>query len=268
MPQTCLYLGQVMHARLRPFRHRFAYRVFSMLVDLDELPELGKSLRLFAYNGAGLFSFQDRDHGARDGSSTAAWVRARLAEAGLAASGAKIYAQCFPRLLGYAFNPLTMYFCYRADGVLEAVLYEVKNTFGDQHGYLIPVDPARDAGTPIVQRAEKNFHVSPFIGMRATYRFRIDEPEDRLAILIRQSVPEGELLVATHTADRAPFTDAGLAKAFVAYPLLTLKVIVGIHWEALKLWFKGAKYHPRPEPPAQMVETAGSDAGSMGHARG
>jgi uncharacterized protein len=266
MPQTCLYRGHVMHARLRPFRHRFAYSVFSMLVDLEELPALDKRAKLFGYNRARLFSFDDRDHGARDGGPTLAWVRARLDEAGLGASGAKIYAHCFPRILGYAFNPITVYFCHRADGAIGAILYEVKNTFGDQHGYLIAVDPAREAGAPIVQRAEKNFHVSPFIGMRATYRFRVDEPEDRFAILIRQSVPEGELLVATHVAERAPFSDSELAKAFFAYPLLTLKVILGIHWEALKLWLKGAKYHPRPAPPEIAVETAGPETGGV-HAR-
>lgn len=268
MPQTCLYRGRVMHARLRPFRHRFAYSVFSMLVDLEELPALDARSRLFGYNRARLFSFQDRDHGARDGSSTLAWVRARLGEAGLGAAGSKIYAHCFPRILGHTFNPITVYFCHRAGGALGALLYEVKNTFGEQHGYLIPVDPAREAGAPVVQRAEKNFHVSPFIGMRATYRFRVDEPEERYAILIRQSVPEGELLVATHVADRAPFSDAELAKVFFAYPLLTLKVVLGIHWEALKLWLKGAKYHSRPAPPATAVETAGQDPGGVRHAQG
>lgn len=267
MPQSCLYFGQVMHARLRPFRHRFAYRVFSMLVDLEELPALDARSKLFGYNRARLFSFQDRDHGARDGTPALHWVRARLADAGLAAAGAKIYAHCFPRILGYAFNPLTVYFCHDAAGRLAAMLYEVKNTFGEQHGYLIPVDPARAADAPVVQRAEKNFHVSPFIGMRATYRFRVDAPEDRFAMLIRQSVPEGELLIATHVAERAPFADAEFAKAFVAYPLLTLKVIVGIHWEALKLWLKGAKYHPRPAPPAAAVELAGVAEGGIGHAR-
>ncbi|MFM7346319.1 MAG: DUF1365 domain-containing protein [Tagaea sp.] len=268
MPQSCLYRGQVMHARLRPFRHRFAYSVFSMLVDLEELPALDRRSKLFGHNRARLFSFQDRDHGARDRTPALDWVRARLGEAGLGASGAKVYAHCFPRILGYAFNPLTIYFCHRADGKLGALLYEVKNTFGEQHGYLIAVDPERDANAPIAQTCAKNFHVSPFIGMRATYRFRVDEPEERFAILIRQSVPEGELLVATHVAERAPFSDAELAKVFFAYPLLTLKVIVGIHWEALKLWLKGAKYHSRPAPPEIAVETAGPETGGIRHAGG
>jgi DUF1365 family protein len=266
MPQTCLYRGKVMHARLRPFRHRFAYSVFSMLVDLEDLPALDARSKLFGYNRARLFSFQDKDHGARDGASTLDWVRARLGEAGLGASGAKVFAHCFPRILGHTFNPLTVYFCHRADGKLGAMLYEVKNTFGEQHGYLIAVDPERDAGTPVVQSCDKSFYVSPFIDMRATYRFRVDAPEDRFAILIRQSVPEGELLVATHVADRAPFSDSELAKVFFAYPLLTLKVVVGIHWEALKLWLKGAKYHSRPAPPERAVETAGQDPGGVRHA--
>jgi len=265
MPATCLYFGNVMHARLRPFRHRFAYGVFSMLVDLAELPEIETRSRLFGYNRARLFSFHDADHGARDGTKVLDWVRARLAEAGLGHAGARVFALCFPRILGYTFNPLTVYFAYDAAGRLGALLYEVKNTFGDQHGYLIPVAAGRDAASPVVQRAAKRFHVSPFIGMRADYRFRVDEPEERLALLIRQDVPEGELLVASQTARRVEWSDAALLRAFFRYPLLTAKVMGAIHWEAFRLWIKGAKYHPRPAPPADAVEKIEGQATGGGH---
>lgn len=255
MPETCLYFGTVMHARLRPFRHRFAYGVFSMLVDLDTLPDLAGRSRLFGYNAPGLFSFFDADHGARDGSPARDWVRGHLAQAGLASAGARIYALCFPRVLGYVFNPITVYFCYDSQARLAALLYEVKNTFGDQHGYLIAVDGAHVQGRPVVQRAAKRFHVSPFIDMAKLYRFRIDAPEEKLALLIREDAADGELLVASQTARRVAWSDRNLLRAFVRYPLLTLKVMGAIHWEALRLWLKGAKYHPRPPPPAIQVET-------------
>jgi DUF1365 family protein len=254
MPETCLYFGNVLHARLRPFRHRFAYGVFSMLVDLEELPALARGSRLFAYNRPGLFAFYDADHGARDGSSVRAWVQAHLEKAGLAAAGARIYALCFPRVLGYVFNPLTVYFCHADDGRLAAILYEVKNTFGDQHGYLIPVAEGRAPGAPVVQQAAKRFHVSPFIDMAQLYRFRVAAPEEKLTLLIREDAADGELLVASQTGRRVAWTDRNLLRAFVRYPLLTFKVIGAIHWEALRLWLKGARYHARPVAPAIPVE--------------
>ena len=155
------------------------------------------------------------------------------------------------------FNPLTVYFAYDEAGRLGAILYEVKNTFGEQHGYLIPVGAGRDPVRPVFQRAAKRFHVSPFIDMRADYRFRVDEPEERLALLIREDAPGGALLVASQTAKRVVWSDRALLHAFFRYPLMTAKVMGAIHWEALRLWIKGAKYHPRPAPPAEAVETIG-----------
>ena len=143
--RSALYIGEVMHHRLRPKRHRFVYRTFSLLIDLDELPELDRRFRLFAYNRAGFFSFHDRDHGAADGSSPRAWVETALAKAGLAEAASRIEMLCFPRILGYAFNPLTLYFCRRTDDTLGAVLYAVRNTFGERHAYLIAVDPGEAA---------------------------------------------------------------------------------------------------------------------------
>lgn len=241
-----LYYGRVMHKRLLPFRHRFDYRVVSLWLDLDTLAALPRRLRLLAHNRFGLFSIHDRDHGPRDGSPLRPWVESALAARGIDLAGGPIRLLCFPRVLGYGFNPLSLYFCHHADGSLRAVLYEVKNTFGQQHGYLLPVDPARRPGEPIVQSCGKRFYVSPFIGMASTYRFRLKEPDERLSVLIRQSVPEGEILLATLTGRRAPLTDRELARAFLTHPLITLKVIGAIHWQALLIWRKGATIFKRP----------------------
>ncbi|MDX1710501.1 MAG: DUF1365 domain-containing protein [Rhodovibrionaceae bacterium] len=266
--ESRLYFGRVMHKRLRPFTHRFDYRVFSMLIDLDELPLLDR-VPGFAVDRAGLFSFHSKDHGARDGSALRPWIDARLAEHGLDLAGGAVRVLCFPRVLGYVFNPLSIWFCHHRDGRLVAVLYEVRNTFGDLHCYLIPVAPDQQDGTqPIRQGCAKGFYVSPFIGMAADYRFRLRLPDDRLSVLIRQSVPEGELLIASQTGRRRAFTGPHLLTAFFRYPLMTAKVMGAIHWQALRLWLKGARFNRRPAPPAEPVTFVPADAkGGMEQAR-
>lgn len=253
MAKSCLYFGRVMHKRLLPFRHRLDYRVFSVYLDIDELPDLSWRLRLFSHNRWNLFSFMDKDHAARDGSALRPWLESHLCEAGIDLEGGPVRLLCFPRVLGYVFNPLAIWFCYHRSGRLAAILYEVRNTFGEQHSYLIPADPSRRPNAPITQSCDKHLYVSPFIDMTATYHFRLSEPDERLAVLIRQWTPEGELLVASQKGRRKPLNDATLLRAFLAYPLMTLKVIVGIHWHAFKLWRKGAKLTPRPAAPDHAV---------------
>jgi hypothetical protein len=251
MTVSALYAGTVMHRRWKPKRHRVQYRVFSILVDLDELPHLARRLRLLSHNRFNLFSLMDRDFGAGDETALRPWVEAQLAAAGLKAEGVRISLLCYPRILGYAFNPLSVFFCRRAgDGALIAVLYEVHNTFGERHCYLIPTDPAE---TEVRQSCEKNFHVSPFIAMQATYRFHILPPADRLAIVIHETDSAGPLLDASFVARRAPLSDANLLSLLARHPLMAVKVIGGIHWEALKLWLKGIDLVARPEPPARLV---------------
>ncbi len=131
------------------------------------------------------------------------------------------------------------------------MVYEVKNTFGQQHCYVLPIAPDRRRGDAVFQQCDKGFYVSPFIGMDATYRFRLRPPDEQLSVLIRQSVPEGELLIATLTGRRVPLNDRALAHAFATHPLMTLKVVGAIHWQALRLWLKGARFHPRPAPHPQ-----------------
>lgn len=252
---SALYTGRVMHKRLLPFGHRFIYRVFSLWLDLDEIPYLGHRLKLFSHNRFNLLSFHDRDHGPGTAAPLRPWLESALINSGIDTQGGAIRLLCFPRVLGYVFNPLSIYYCYHADGRLMAILHQVRNTFGEMHCYLIPVAADHRTGSPIRQQCAKQFYVSPFIGMRATYRFRLFEPTERLSIVIRQSVPEGQMLVASQTGRRKELTDGALLRAFLSHPLMTLKVMSAIHWQALWLWLKGAKFHRRPPPPSDPVTT-------------
>ncbi|WPZ36880.1 DUF1365 domain-containing protein [Thalassobaculum sp. OXR-137] len=252
--RSALYLGKVMHCRFAPMRHRFRYRVASLLLDLDELPALDSAMRLFSVDRGNLFSFHQRDHGPGDGAPLKPWVEAVFAEQGCAIPGGRVLCFCIPRTLGYAFNPLTVYWGYRADGSLAGVLYEVKNTFGDQHCYFIPAAPDHVPGEPLVQEARKVFHVSPFFDLAGSYRFRTDEPSETLRLLIRLVGPDGaDRMIATHAAERRTLTDRTLTATLFSHPLNTFKVIAAILWEAGRLRLKKAKFHPRPEPPQAPV---------------
>jgi len=255
--RSALYVGKVWHRRWKPKAHRLDYRVFSMLIDLDELPELARRSRLFSHNRFNLFGFLDRDFGPGDGTPLKTWVAAELRKAGLPARDLRVEILCYPRMFGYVFNPLSVYFCRRAaDDALIAILYEVHNTFGQRHCYLIPVSGAKET---LRQSCAKAFYVSPFIGMQADYHFRIVPPAtvpadgDRLALVIHQTDAEGRLLDASFIGERRSWSDAALVSLLATHPLMTLKVIAGIHWEALKLWLKGLKLVPRPAPPQALV---------------
>lgn len=254
---SALYFGEVMHKRLRPFVHAFRYRVFSLFIDLDELDACDRELRLFSHNRWNLVSFHDRDHGARDGTALRPWIDTQLAAAGIELAGGPVRILCFPRVFGYVFSPLSIWFCHHADGSLRAILYEVRNTFGGKHGYLIPVAREQAGGGPVVQSADKRFYVSPFIAMDSRYHFRLAVPGERLAVAIRQDVAAGSQLIARQTGRRRPLSDASLLRALFAYPLMTTKVIGSIHWQALRLWIKGAKIELRPATTADAVTLVG-----------
>ncbi|MEX2454122.1 MAG: DUF1365 domain-containing protein [Rhodospirillaceae bacterium] len=255
-----IYVGEVMHRRSRPKPYEFRYRVFSLLLDIDRIDRTAAACRWFSHNRFNLFSVRDRDHGPRDGSPLRPWIEAHLARAGLADAAATVRLLCMPRVLGYGFDPLSIWFCHDASGALRAVLYEVKNTFGDQHGYLMPVAPGADA--PADHAFDKRLHVSPLIGMSARYRIRVAAPGDRLGVLIRESDDDGEFLVATLTGDRRPMTDATLLRLFAGMPLMTFKVVAAIHWQAVRSLARGVKFHRRPAPPAEEVTLPAHRKGS------
>jgi uncharacterized protein len=248
---SALYRGTVMHQRLRPRRHRLRYRVFSLLLDLDGLDALAVRLKLFSRNRFNLLGFHDKDYGDGSGEPLRAQVERHMAKAGLEPDGGPIRLLTMPRVLGYAFNPLSVYFCYRRSGALTAILYEVNNTFGQRHSYLMPVSGSGEGA--IVQQCPKRFYVSPFLDMNMTYTFRIVPPGKRVGVAINGRDAQGPIIVASLFGERSTLSDSGLALAFAVYPLLTLKVIVGIHWEALLIWLKGIRLRDRPPPPDRTV---------------
>jgi DUF1365 family protein len=243
-----LYLGQVGHSRTRPAKHSLRYGVFMLLLDLDEAPTIAKALRWFSLGRFNLTSFYPRDYGDGSAEPLRAQVERRLDEAGLGIDGGPIRLLCLPRVLGYVFNPISVYFCHRLDGVLHAILYEVSSTFGERHSYLIPAEPSPDGD--IRQSVEKRLHVSPFMDMDLRYAFRVTPPGTRVRIAIDVSDGEGTILHASFVGARRDLTDAQVLRAWATHPLLTLKVIAAIHWEAVKIVLKGVRLRSgTPAPP-------------------
>lgn len=256
MTASSLYFGEVMHRRTTPRAYRFRYRVFSLLVDIDELDTLDRRLRLFSRNRFNLVSFHDRDFGPRDGSDLRTWVEARLREQGLTPDGGAIRILCFPRVLGYGFSPLSVWYCHRRDGRLQAVLLEVRNTFGEKHHYLVVADPDGRIDAPRAWQADKAFHVSPFIGPDLGYRFRFAGPDERLLVRVEghwdSSAPAPQML-ATWSGDRRTLDDARLLSLALRVPLQGLKIIALIHWHGLRLWLARVPFHRKPTPPTNEV---------------
>jgi uncharacterized protein len=244
-----LYPGKVMHARMKPKSHRFTYSVFNLLIDLDRLEEANRQTALFSVNRAGLLSFRESDHGPGDGTALAAYVRRMLAEAGLAEPPARILLLCYPRLFGFVFNPISVYFALDAAGRTAGVIYEVRNTFGEMHTYVAPVLPGEANEAGIRQERDKLFYVSPFVDMPMRYRFRLKPPAEEVAVRILETDADGPILSATFHGRRQELTGASVFLAVLRFPLMTLKVVAGIHYEAAKLWLKGIRFHNRPAPP-------------------
>ena len=223
--------------RLRPFRHQFRYRVFTALLDIDDLASARRPV--FGVDRFNLFSFHCKDHGARDGSPLRPWVDAQIAGAGLPRPD-RVMLLSMPRFLGWAFNPISIYFGYDANGALESIIYEVKNTFGDQHPYVHDARPDSDGAARHQQT--KEMYVSPFIEMNQTYRFTVRPPNERLALRIKQTDAGADLLIATQSGERRALTTGTLVQLGLTHPLAALKVFVAIHWQALKLKLKGARF--------------------------
>ncbi|WP_310221365.1 DUF1365 domain-containing protein [Neorhizobium sp. 2083] len=261
---SALFPGHVMHARLKPKQHRLAYRIYSILIDIDEFDTLDRRLRLFSVDRFNLFSFCTRDRGDRSGSNLRIQVEQTMRAAGIAPDGGAIRLLTMPRLLGWAFNPLSVFFCYRHDGAIQAILWEVDNTFGGRHGYMIPAEIG--SGGEIVQECDKVFYVSPFMDMDLRYAFRVSPPADNLSILIDVFDDHGLVLTARHLAKRVELTDLVLLGAFIAIPFLTIKVVLGIHWEALKMWLKG--FRLRPSPPVRSASIVHSTVAEPSKGKG
>jgi len=255
---AALYFGDVTHARLKPVGHRFSYRVMSLLIDLGRLDVADRQCRLFGVNRAALYSFNEADHGDRDGSSLLGYAQRCAAGHGIDLTGGRVLLLCYPRLLGYAFNPLSVYFGYRADGALALMIYEVRNTSGEIHAYVLPVQPGEISAAGLRQAQDKRFYVSPFIEMAMRYHFRVSSPGEQIKLRILETDGDGPLLAATFLGRRRDLTAAALLRSLVALPLVPLKIIAAIHWEALRLWLKGVRLVPRPHtaPANAALKTA------------
>ena len=235
---SSLYNGTVIHKRFKPKKHFFKYKVFSLLLDLSELNHLDKNINFFSYNSFNLISFFDKDHGERDGSSLFEWVKKNLKENNIKSENIKIKLLCYPRIFGYVFNPLSVFFIYDNKENLISILYEVKNTFGEQHTYIFKVEN----NNLIQHNCSKKFHVSPFIEMDCNYFFRTLKPAEKISVIIDQYQLDEKILFASQDGIRVDFNSKELIKSYVKHPLMTLKIISAIHFEAFKLWAKGIKF--------------------------
>ena len=251
--------GEVGHARHRPRPHAFRYPAFCLRLPLSALPALEACG--IAHNRRGLLSFRDSDHGPRDGTPLLPWIRALLAAAGVAADG-EIVLHAFPRMLGYAFNPVSFWVCHARDGSVRAVLCEVSNTFGEHHNYLL----AHPDGGPLrsgqILTARKHFHVSPFCEVKGRYTFRFHFGAQRWLARIDyyDDAAQARALLETRISGVVAPLDPASARALLwRYGLFTLGVVGRIHWQALRLWLKGMHYFRKPVPPAQATTRAGSD---------
>ncbi len=246
-----LYTGEVMHARLKPFGHRFVYRVFSLLVDIDRLDELAASTPLLAVNRRGITSFLESDHVEREGETIRHFVDGLLAQAGVEQTASRVLLLAYPRILGYVFNPISVYFAYGADGALLAMIYAVRNTFGQRHTYVAPMRAGDVGPAGVRQSRTKIFHVSPFMDMGTRYHFRMLPPGRTVRMRIHETEGGEPLLAATFVGDATPLSTPQLARCLARFPLMTFKIVAGIHWEALKLWLKGAKFRRSPPAPVK-----------------
>ncbi len=236
---SSIYTGTVIHKRFKPKVHLFKYKVFSLLLDLSELNSIDKEIKIFSYNKFNIISFYENDHGPRDGTPLKDWIINIMKKNNIKTKNIKVKLFCYPRIFGYVFNPLSVFFIYNKKSKLTAILYEVKNTFGEQHTYIFKVK--KDSNL-IQNMCEKKFHVSPFIGMDCTYFFRILNPSNKISIIIDQRDKDGKILYASQDGIKTQLSNKSLIKSYLKHPLMTFKIILAIHFEAFKLWIKGIKF--------------------------
>ncbi len=236
---SCIYNGKVIHKRFKPKEHYFKYSVFSLLIDLSELKQIEKEINFFSYNKFNLISFFDLDHGPRDGTSLQKWVQNNLKKIGILNEKIKIKLLCYPRIFGYVFNPLSIFFIYDENYHLISILYEVKNTFGEQHTYVFKAETNNNL---IENSCSKKFHVSPFIEMNCKYFFKVLNPKEKLSVIINQNDKEGKILYASQDGFKKKLNTKNLIFSYIKHPLMTFKIIGAIHLEALKIWLKGVRF--------------------------
>ena len=237
--RSAIYSGRVHHARLTPKKHRLSHRVFMLLLDLDELETLDRTLGGFGVNRRARAAFYTHDHADGDSVDLRAHIEGKLAREGIALNGGRIALLCMPRLLGYVFNPLSVYFCWDEAGMLKAIVYEVKNTFGERFDYVLP---AREDNGVVRQSCEKDFFVSPFLPMNMRYEFTVTPPGEKIAVAMRVLRGDNTVLTASFGGDKSALNEANLKRAIRRHPAMTFGAIFAIHWHAIRLILKGAPF--------------------------
>ena len=267
--RSALYSGHVVHERMRPKRHRLRYRVFMLLLDLDEIDALDRSLKRFSRGRWNLISFHDRDHLEGGDGSLKEAVLTKLRARGMDAERVSVLAM--PRILGKGFNPLSVFFCHDADGKLVATVHAVRNTFGQRHDYVLPA--RRVVGGWVEQDARKAFYVSPFLPMDLRYGFEIAPPGESVHVGVDVMDEDGLVLAATFAGERRDLTDRAIWEALAGHPWQVAGILAAIHWEAVKILLKGFRYFPqdpatrgRPTPPDPSTLARSSGASWPGHA--
>ena len=243
MTAISFYKGSVTHRRHSKVSHKLRYRIAYILLDLDRLDEAGSASRFLGVERAGLLSFRARDHGDGNTNDLATWVRSYLRRQDVDEDAARIELMALPRMFGFVFNPIAVYFIYDREDNLHHILYQVTSTFSQRHFYLCR---AEQAGPVISQTSDKRLYVSPFFDVEGNYHFKVQPPADRFALTIRYDHATGEkALTACLAGLRTPVSSWETIKVLIGFPLMTIGVVVGIHWHALKLWLKGARYRSR-----------------------
>ncbi|MEL7545927.1 MAG: DUF1365 domain-containing protein [Pseudomonadota bacterium] len=255
----CLFAGHTIHQRFVPFGHRFSYRLDLVDIDLDALAEANQTSTLFSIDRSNLFSFRRTDHGDRSGTGLRAWAEEKLASAGVFLDGGAIRLLTFPRHAFYKFAPISVWRGYGPDGLLRGAIYEVNNTFGDSHSYVAAIDPDQSRHR---HASEKRFHVSPFFDVTGTYKFTLREDAQNFSLLVESRDPtDAKAHLATLKGRKVPMNSGALMRIATTKPLSSLSVSLAIHWQAVILWLKGAKYHRRPKPPERAISIAKTEAG-------
>lgn len=243
--------GKVMHARLFPKENKFCYGIYYLSLPLSQ-----RRSAPVAYNRAGMMSFHDKDHGPCNGNDLESWAREILNRYNIEKADGQIVLVCMPRILGYVFNPVSFWFCHDKSENLRAVICEVRNTFGENHNYLC----AHKDHAPIthndILKGDKIFHVSPFIDRAGNYTFRFDLRSGKFGAWIDYFDENGKKqLLTSLIGARAPMTKHTLKKAFWTHPLVTIKAVALIHWQAIKLMSKGIKYISKPTQKKEKLST-------------
>lgn len=251
---SAIYVGKVRHRRVKPIEHLLQYRIYEILIDIDELEEIASKTRGFGTRRRSFFGFNPRLHGPRDGSSLRLWAEGLCRQAGAEIDGGSIRVLCLPQILGYAFDPITEWYCYDREDRLAVVIHEVNNTFGLHHFYVVRIDPE----SPRHHEFSKQMHVSPFNKVEGSYRFSITEPGKTVSIAIEYVDDEGDtIMTASFSGVRHPLTTRSLWRHFFTRPLVTFKATAGIYFQALKIWRKGLRINRSPEPPNSQVTIVG-----------